>query len=493
MDTSYIIIRSDGKSNVTNTTTNFTNILPTPLELNCEYMIGFQSISLDCNDNWGNTPSNVLQSGDHVKIYNNDTLAHIINITSWNYKKNELLSLLNEFEDELYFEFEDKRLKMTVKTSSIKNTVVMLHSHLIAWFGLVDRLAQFKPGVYRGKHDVTLLPICPKLIRIQVNEILGHPSNYINKEIIVLTDKKIKTGLYYSVKKKEYFNLASPFLGKLSISLLNENFEPLQLNPNAQATVIFFKLMKMTGFNQILRLGWKDSMHIFPSNTYSDFKVQLNKPLPRNVQFEIALSSMFLPAQIDLKEILKNKTFEVRISTDNKTFNLVDLDSEIDVVLTTTTFFAWFIKAINILQTQELISDKGYAIRPFKLALSNYAKYILGIEENIVNIVPKNENVFPKMKIVNALPQVIFVYCNIIRPMISGNNYERILKIIPMPAKFDSSPIKYEASHYEYHKVLLADNDVIHFQLRDMDNQFIKFYQSDSVYSDVNINVIIRQ
>lgn len=304
----------------------------------------------------------------------------------------------------------------------------------------------------------------PKLIHVCMNTIAE--DFYSGASTKILHTIPFPQGLVrldHVINRKTYFNLTSNDLNNITIELLDENLKRLQI-VTGESTVIQLKMSNIRKFPRIIRIASSDSLEHFPKNTTSKFRVKLNHPIRSpSERYEIALDSMYYFNDTIYKP--KNEAFVIitRRNTGEELSRteLTQRDFENEGQL---------IDTINQSLSKRKVSfrknDNGY----LEIANSEYFDVDIGMTNNIQYImghadVPSVEEGYSFLTIANRYvakpydytfdlsriyPQNIVMYCDVIKPIISGESQQKILKTIPLEYTGGQRYVQYSAKHLDF-------------------------------------------
>lgn len=361
----------------------------------------------------------------------------------------------------------------------------------------------------------------PKVLKIRLEEV-GYclSGNGHHKDIALLSDKKLKTPPFFcSAKRKEYFDFAEPILSKLSVSILDESNNPIQIEKGLQ-TIISFRLQKMNIASNILRLGSNESNKIFDDNSLSSFRLLLKERLNVTNFMEVALSSIFMPYKIDIPlHIEQQGGVHITLLEEKEedlTFTLEDANN----LSTDSLMNAWSLFLRSKTRKNSTIAE---TIRVEKrdaqwLVYTNKpeeAKLRLRVSKmcaSLFNIVSESETEgdviinlkqgdrctqFNNLKLEKCYPNLIFLYCNFVDYTFAGNRMYNLLRMIPFrevgnkkELANDDMLVKFEPANYEFLPVCINDSNLLHFELRTLDDHPVPFQKTSS--AEILINLIFR-
>jgi hypothetical protein len=514
MDTQYIIAVSNASEEENdNSLSKFKNRLPKEFTCNGSYQIALQSIYLD--NNFGNIPYGILNTSNHFIIHKSrnwdfdDDPEYSLTINRAVYTDKGLISLLRSGpNDKVGFGIVKKKLVI-----AISDRILLVHPEIIKFFilkngeetkvinGLTytvfDGLDRKK--IVTSENEFLSLPIIPKFIKVKLNEMKQSLSvkNYHTDIAIIGNEKLDNTPFNYTVKRKEYFDIAPNILSTLSVTLTDEEDRQLLL-VKGQPTILKFTIKKKTIMDSfILRVCSNDSNILFPDNINTNFRIELPQPLPSECLWDVALSSAFFPSRYNMRHILNKENFYIEFSPDDVTFTRITFDN---VELTTKAIFQE-INDRNDRVHMEIVenndNDSFWMVfyKDTYLRMSKLFSYCLGkTYDTEINIFAEKEKTnleFPNMNFDQSIPHAMFLYCNFVSPLIIGQQFSPILKIIPLEKNQGKDVIiKHDVEHLEYLPVSLNNRTTMEFTLRDPAGNLIKF---ENEKTPVFFNLIFRE
>jgi hypothetical protein len=538
-----IILKSNASSDIfcDNNASDFTNVFPRNIKLNdSKWKIALQSISLGTN--FTNVPANILSLEiPHLLIWTGSSYQDG-KPPAWNLKiENQFytMSSLAEYltrKSPLFFVKEADGTIPWIKYHIGKNDAnflfidkefctIGIHPNLCEWIGIKRPQTEvttfdyslgeiFSPykdfiifhkekSISSSKKELGTANI-PKLIKVELPDLKTHlngQSYHSHLSLIPYQHKPHDPIFYKVVKRKEYFNLKNSNLSSLSVRLTDENNKVLEIF-SEQPTLLHIIAKKMPLTSFILRLNSSDSDDIFQDNSCSNFRIQLEKPIDLSkAHWEVALTSIIFPSQIDMKDMLTKENFWIEfISCNSWDVNRrVYFDKENIRDLKTLK------EAINR-KAKEVLAiygdpifvfdysfDKKSVIRCFKpitFTMSNLLNYVIGrdnLKDNAVIVEqPKSIISSREVNLERCKPNTIFLHSDFISPTIVGDKYEKIIKMIPM-----NNANSFECQHLDFLNVTTNNLSVIQFRMTDERGNNIAF--DKNVYNDVILNLVFQK
>jgi len=344
----------------------------------------------------------------------------------------------------------------------------------------------------------------PKIIKIrilEISDILGGSGYHQDIACIAFNNNPDNSAFYHVVKKKEYFPLRSTNLQSLTVQLTDEKNRELSLL-SGQPTFVHVKLKRMSSPSFIIRVNAHEGNQIFPANTQSNFQVQLCHPIDLTIdKWEVALSSIHFPMGVDISGAFSKEDFWIYIhSYDGNNINhpifvereqISDERSLLDAINK---------KARVMLGNNDILfsmnEDKRCTLtlrKPMSLKFSDLFCHVLGkdiMRVNQVTAEKPQQIVFPnKVNLDRCKPNVMLLYCNFITPSIIGDQYAKILKLIPITEKPSSTYTTYDCEHLDFFPLSTNFLSMLDFQLQDSSGKDIIFVNKQDT---VLINLIFQ-
>ena len=475
-----------------NTLSNFKNTFPhdfTLLRRQQDWKFALQSVSLDCK--YTNIPPSLQDTKHHILCYseeqynqpNKENYLHSLTVENQNYSPESFKKYLNAV-------YQAANLEIGLLKSKT-GTVLRFNKNIVYAACIVPELCELLGfetatqesvsvnGVFyyvwtitttklqNKSHFGILLnnqtfgkPIIPKLIKVQCSgmETIKHTAEHLYKDFAIIncSNESDNNGCHYEIKKKEYFKLNVDALDGMSVKLTDESNRQLGLL-SGHPTILNLKFKKMTEKSFIIRLSSKDSEKQFPSNTSTDFSVQINPPLYFNSEnWSVALTAIYHPSKIDLGSLVSSDEVWIEIQIAND----VEDTQRISIAKNTVHSTVELINALN-LGIEKWIGDDIYNFeynsatenviinvgRRLISRTSTTLAYILGqisIEQSdsdkghIQKVYLKparvmfTEDLRSKASLTNLIPHGMFLYCDFIDASVIGDQYAPVLKFIPL-------------------------------------------------------------
>lgn len=520
MDSFYTIAASNASLDLypDNDLIQFKNNLPQEIDVT-DYLIALQSISFD--NTYGNVPNNVIGTKNHFILFskqfegNNVQPVIVINLNEdITMSLSTVVKKLNVRNTPL----------MTVKGVNkileivLRKSILLVHKNVADWLYLSGETIVYKNSKYIKLDAQTLnnksflaqkefqyQASFPKMVKVQLEEMQSNIGEVKLVQDLATIVVKNKYPFYNVCKRKEYFKLNTNRLTSVKISLVDENNFPLQVS-TGHATFVKLQLKKFPMKSFPLRLSSLESSNIFTDNISSSFRIQLQQPLDERREWDVALSSVFLPSKIDKSKLLTEDNFFVDISVDKgETYKRVLLNEMKD--FSQAGFITYFHK-----KQRELFADK----KPIELSddkkdlhikledenvayrISGFLGYLLArapfdYEEYYTFKYETAEKKYSgRLNFSKMSPHTLLIYCNFINPIVVGNVFAQVLQMIPYAdsESVNGDVMKYEAQHLDFLPVSMNDKTILQFEMRDSAGNLIHFANENS---EILLTLVFRE
>jgi hypothetical protein len=507
-----------------NTLTEFKNELPRDFQVE-GYKIALQSLYLD--NKFGNIPNSILGTKNHFLLFvHNVQVKHplpsttcsitdyVMSITSF---ANTVRHCLVSDETRKNFEIgvinAKKRLQITLRNSFLLihpevNKYLDFSGESVKYNGLeYTKLDSRKHNTYLSHIDFPTKAVRPSLIKVQLKEMCQNLSGLkqVQDLAIIKVHPRNQYPIYNVCKRKEYFNLNCTRLTTLSARLVDEDNYPLQLS-SGQPTFLKLQFKKFPMKSFVLRLSSLESSEVFSDNTSSSFRIQLREPL-QCCSWDVALSSIYLPAKTDIGEPLTAENFHIEIPTVDGVIrlalhNLQDFTAEGLVKHLQSKLSIAFEGDPNpplVVDLEDEGSDKIYLYfhENITIKLSGMLAYLLNSAASPrepVSIVGKNRirHLAGTPNFKKLHPHLILVYCNFITPIVVGSEFGTVLQMVPY---YDSDSggatiMKYEAQHLDFLPMTMNDPTTLQFEMRNSAGDSIRFQNEDT---EILLTLVFRE
>ncbi len=475
---------------------NFSNNFPESIRLyddsdQSDYQIALQSIIVDAN--FSNVPNDIARLNSHFQIYNGNTYDENLSPLSSFKIDNQLYTL-----DNLIFEL-DSKISMSsliedggvnVKITNVKDFLkievkyctLLIHVNVCDWLGIIKSEVLTTSGEYAiYEHETSIVSgknllgnaLIPKLIKVKLSQITTF-NFFDHKDLAILATSEIASNglIYYIATTKEYFRLNTIRLEELTVELTDENNFPLLL-VKGQPTIIQLIVKKMNNKSFIVRINSEESKNTFSDNVRENFRTQIWHLTDLTYEkWQVALTSIHFPNSIDISCTLAKEEFWIEFISIgeipvNKKITFED-DNIYDILSLKECINRKVKIAIGDSKFVFSIFDGKARIQfynPMVVRLSPLFSYVIGRDItnlNQLNIKAARELTFPKkIDLQRCKPNVIFLHCDFISPLIVGDKYMRVLKMIPF------SHGKYECKHLDFINVMSNNLSSIQIQLMD--------------------------
>jgi hypothetical protein len=516
----YVLLSSTASKDVftENTSSNFSNIIPKELSLIDGWKVSLQAIYFEANF-VNNLPKSIKSAIDHFVFCDlNSRPIKKVTLQANAYTTKLLYETLNTS----FYGTYEKRLKIQFDTNEniinikIRNCNFFILQEVCTWlkiniFGKAIANEGGKKYVkFTSNHEITtairtssIIPECfPSEIKVQLMEMeqsLSSAGNHKNLSIIPFrTSNTPNYSFYHEVSQKEYFNFGSTNSQTLSVCLVDEANDELQLY-SKQPTFIKLKFKRMEASSFILRLSSKDSTNLYETNNATSFRIQLPQTIIRQGVWEVAVSSINYPSKINAGSYMRYQDLWIDFIINNAKSDRVHLNEEMIInyasLETAITKHADKILGDGIFtfEIEEDFAVNYTSTIPLKLKLSPTLASILG-HQQIINLLP-NENLASGIADIDrCLPNAIALYCDFTNPIVAGGKYCQILKFFPLIGEEEERSIThnntYESHHMDFVRVSSNNLQSLQFELRDGNGQIIEFTNTNAV---TNVNLLFQK
>lgn len=365
---------------------------------------------------------------------------------------------------------------------------------------------------FQSIYLTTKCKVTPKLIKVRLDEIAPCLSGEgYHRDIAFIADKKLSSPpFFYSPKKKEYFDFLHPSLGSLCVHILDENNNQVQFEEGIEPTLISFKIRRMTMGSDILRLRSKQSSKYFPDNSPASFRILLSDPLKSAKSQEVALSSIYVPSKIDYDAIIKSRG-GLHITIDDQRF---DFTGDCNTLTTQIFMETWWrhlqssaratstAKDLAIRTTHpqkiEYVATNNGKTQDIFLTVSYMCAYLFNLDlsgtemgEDVILKLAKNGGRLPfkNLRVEKSAPSIVMLHCNFVGSTFVGTRMHKLLKTFPFSRKegSDDQYVKAESTQYDFLPVVLNENNLLQFEVKDVFGNVIPFAKTDNAETFVNL------
>jgi len=321
---------------------------------------------------------------------------------------------------------------------------------------------------------------------------------------IPLTNEQIR--LVHVVDRKTYFKLNTSSLKSISVELLDENFEKIEV-ATGECTIVQLKISSLHNDMKLVRIVSTDSKNLFPMNITNDFRVKLNKSIRTpSEKYEIALDSICYYNDILYKpptgcqviiEKKKNNSFVNDIVgeiIDSTFIHAADFSSE-DCMLKTLNKMK---KGNIIFQFVggyfTLVNNNEFGV---KVHIPNSLGFVMGASdlqevekgEEIWHLDAKQEVTCYEQKPNFSLifPQTMLMMCDIIKPIMTGSIQQKVIKAIPLVNAPRKTYVHYTAKHLDFFTIDPPKVEEMHIQFNLVSNKKVHFASNRAMYCTFQI------
>lgn len=341
----------------------------------------------------------------------------------------------------------------------------------------------------------------PQLIKVNL-------SCLSEQTVAIIANGNNKVPLQIVLRRKEYFRLNTSLLNKISVILTDENNLPLSIT-GGNPTLLHLKIRKMNA-DLILRISSENSTNLFVNNSQNEFKVLLQSAnLDSRKQYEMAVSSAFLPPSINLKKIFKNKEeFWMTFNTTNDylhyiTFEEIDkptlfkmfaqmrsriIEEEYENVLTVEVDEVDG-NEVLVMEASEIIHIRFSPRLAFLLNLTPI--HPMKHETNVFKITMNNENrrLLVTLNLTRCIPQALFLFSDNIIPNMINSGFEKNLKILLYAENKNKRYVRCDIQHLDFVSFTFSEPFILDFKLCDCYGEKIYFLETYPVL----LTIFIRE
>lgn len=548
---------ADTKRQQNNTLTSFVNNLPVSLDLpyNEKWHVCVQSVGFSSK-----FPSVVIPKDESLpclKIFSENTepekYVHELDIF-FPSKFSDIITIKKAFEvvakKNLGLEFvfnEDENIKILYNNKNHRKYKLQIHKDIVSSFGLSKINAKIKyiNNILYYQFEISSNnPIIhsylkrwnfkhPDLVRIQCDQIAEQMFNsQLTKDLKIFCPSFESKEKYtiHQFDSEEYAPISNSVLDKLSIKILNENNENIDLDYGV-STFIKLKFKKMNSHpeNFNVRLSPNERQ------SFNSFTIELPQPYYLDCDWKVSLSSInyaniFRPLPFEenyrtiwtasLKESLSKNLLSSHIMP-NVMYSNSGLINELNKILNNGANDKSSIEKLlksGVIQNEQLLGQfkteefEEYGEKKIKVSLTvNPQSYILipisicellgfdptnDTSEDVV-ISPSGYSVcflnsidnypititFSGFFDINRLrPQYLMVYTDIIEQAIVGNSFSKLIKIVPVYHESTDSYKTQEFKNQEFHSLENTLVRRISFEIRSHSGDLINFMEGSKIF-----------
>jgi hypothetical protein len=518
----YVIVASSASKDIfpENTLQEFSNQLPQEIDVT-NYKVALQSIFLD--NKYGNIPNSILGTRNHFLMFpSTDFMKEplgVYNITDFTLSPNkfatEASSQLNRQNHRVLVMVIQKKIQIVTT-----NCVLLVHKQINRYLQFSSQKQKYlgedyfvlnSEGATHTFISTEAFPteiITPTVIKVQLEEMQQHVGEVeLVQDLAVIKVKDVTYPFFNVCKRKEYMKLRCNRLTSLSVRLVDQENFPIHVGIG-QATLVKlqFKTFPMKSF--VLRLSSLESNNIFSDNSSSSFRIQLRHPIETLHNWEVALSSIYLPNKISVTSVFLPTNFYIDISANGQTFQRMSLHDVTDfspegfVTLCTSKLARMFAQSPPPIEI--VTREKGELYVRFQentvLRISGMLAYILSkaptpdLQEFwVMEGEKKAIEQLGKLNFARAQPHVVLLHCNFITPIVVGNTFGQVLQVIPYydtAANVSGNLMKYEAQHMDFLPMSMNDRAMLQFEIRNVLGELISFQNKNA---ELLITLVFRE
>ena len=339
-------------------------------------------------------------------------------------------------------------------------------------------------------------PAFPKTIKIVCENIEPQifNSDYSKNMLVYTPDfEKLKNFTTQEIESVDYMPLMNTILTEMKIKLLDEQNEQIQLLPGP-ATWIKMSMKKRPSlkksFNTVLTSGVSTN---YEKNVQSSFKVKLPNPLYLDETWGVCVSSLSHPTAFSTFLAPEDEN-EITLLKKERSLNFVKLSENLTPISTETLS----LKDNYAYEKDELVGEINtflsgkrlgscdtlrdtVRITPIvfgKLQLGLTLARILGDSISTVceyDMKPGQSHSFNgKINLNYMAPKYIMVYASIVRPILVGGEYRKLIRISPI----EKTELAYSTNYFRHKEFVKIENtliDNVHIILASHDGKKICF------------------
>ena len=315
-------------------------------------------------------------------------------------------------------------------------------------------------------------------------------------------------------ERPDFYELSTPSVTKLSVSLTDENNTELNLSVG-QPTVLVLLLRPKMEKTFIVRVSSRDSIEDFPENTPSNFRAMLPHTISLSNLWEVALSVMRLPKDIDYTAKLGVDHWLIigLYAANQLVQHTVVLDDLPPCFTAATLLEAISSKVVTVVDLEGFVfrldARKG-GVKVFSSLYEEPLTHGITISRELAKLFSVDSPNDYSFEIVGRknegtligtfrdgalLPQTLLVYTNVINPIILGGEYAQIIKVLPRPGAEDYPTLHetklYESKNLNYISAASSQLYYIDIKLIDTAGDYVKFRKNED--SMTSINLIFRK
>ena len=359
----------------------------------------------------------------------------------------------------------------------------------------------------------------PSVIRVICNNITPQIyNNTYSKDLVVFCPDFSKNDDFSATEfaNKQYVPISNTTINEISIKLVDQNNEPIQLLPGP-ATILKMDLrLRRNGKKSFNVRLTSDMISDYPDNNNSFFRIKLPAPIIVNRDWRVALTSISHPNLFST--FLENDTnrainfmnipsgqneepktvtvgipYEKNIYTKQEIIDLLDGELKLnqmgsatlkngkcnfkfhsDLLITSTDFF------LKILGYEGKVHDHIYT----RILFTNNPSLNLNVDETV--FITKDNDSSYEVRFQNDMnldylkPNYIIVYTDIVSKTIIGGRLSNILKIVPIKSNNTDTYVISDFKHKEYYELQNTEITSIEINLRSHDGELVNFATNQS-------------
>lgn len=503
-----------------NTLSQFANNVQLPPDFNQDrWEVSFESITLDAN--YCNLPGSLRDIKAHILLLDNRTneIRKVLILPPVQYTYNILALVLNnqissseKNEFRIHISANSNQISFTASSS----TCWAIQEHVADWIQIKRQSAtleeesydheklryrKFSVGTHITAQGLSFkkvhVPTSIKIVFDQMTPVLtsGGYNTVIAEAIFRPTTSNNRT-VFYENRRRSFFSLRTMNSTKLSIQLLDEHDQRLNLLLGQPTFVsLLFKEKNIMESKLPFSISSNDSGDMFKNNLPTLFDVQLPHALMLSKhQYQLALTSIIYPSKSNICSKM-TKDYFIDVRCENKETSILFLNQvfvSMNDILTylnneISRAYKKKILVFKITRKHVVFSTK---VPDVELVISKACCRLFGkagLNHDLKVRIPKaTEAMTVGLNNVNLLiPHTIFIYSDIVKASIIGNTTAKLVKIIPHN-KSSEPIIMYQPKNLEYVDVQNDTFATIHIELRDATGNFVSFIDPENFGTKIN-------